>query len=187
MRLQINPARNDETYRIARGTMDVTSRVPPVLAGDPATVRREVPETRLEELRSKAIRALQRTPLSASAIARATDATASEISRLMTDMSDEQLVLDIGTGTSPVWAMRLDSASTDEEVLDFIRRLVELRPATMQELADASGARIARVRWALKTLHESGARLVKMCDSDSTTRWFLMGEARHATLRPRRG
>lgn len=153
----------ERALRLARGTRDVRTEAAAAVTG----VRAETTTGKIEQ----ALRGPD-APMTLDYLARYIDEPAGRVQNAMKRLRSAGSVVNIGTNDRPQWFWRIGDEGPTPELFDAVERIIRVRPHTLQELQEATGARRNRISGVLVKLQVRGLPVVNR-GTDQRALWSI--------------
>lgn len=108
-------------------------------------------------------------------ISRLTNLSAGKVSMAMRILRATGKVINVGSEDFPKWTLRVGDNTSTTLLTSEVKRLIEDRPMTTQELLETTGARLSRVSGALVALQRDGNQLLNL-GTQRRAKWFMVKE-----------
>ena len=92
-------------------------------------------------------------------------------------LSRESAIHNLGTPKRPLWCWRIGDETSTKELTDYIRQLISVRPMTLAELEDATGARRNRISGQLVDLREMHGKKMQNLGTRARGLWWFDSRA----------
>lgn len=166
----------EDQFRHARGTGDVyeQAKAATTLAEVKPVFKRE-PRQRHQDPKNEVVNALRGVSLSINQVSKATGISVSRVADVIRALRVEHKIANVGSEDFPKWTYRIGDSAPPHELNSEVKRLIQERPMSTQELIEITGARLTRVSGALVALQRSENQLLNL-GSQRRARWFLVGD-----------
>lgn len=167
----------EQQLKLARGTGDLAAQASAAVAVEEAkpTPVRQVQTRRRHEPKSEVLRALRGNTFNIAQIAKATGITTGKIADAVKALKADRKVANVGSEDFPLWTARVGDSTSAAELNAEVKRLIQDRPMTTQELIETTGARLARVSGALIALQRTENQLLNL-GTPRRAKWFLVSD-----------
>jgi DNA-binding transcriptional regulator GbsR (MarR family) len=170
----------EDQLKHARGTGDVAEQARAAVAAAEArpTPVKPVPQPRPQrrlDPKSEVAKVLRGNSFNTAQIAKATGLSIGKSAEALRALKAERKVANVGSEDFPRWTYRIGDETSAQELNAEVKRLIEDRPMTTQELIETTGARLARVSGALIALQRTEKQLLNL-GTQRRAKWFLVSD-----------
>lgn len=162
----------------ARGTSDLTAAATAAVAATP--VPAAPAPARGDTLAARIETALRARPMTLSSVpglglssdlSVAVGARAVRINPVLQALRDDRKIYNIGSENHPIWTWILGDDDETGALIDYLEHLITIRPFTLRELIEVTGARRNRISGALVKLQVRGLK-IENHGSTKVWRWY---------------
>ncbi len=180
----------EKRLNLARGTGDVTAKAAIAAqmdAANPAPPPPAMPRTRTAQgtfastrrpasNRQRVEQALKGQSLNTAQVAKAAGLSVGKVSQVLRELRADHRVANVGSEDFPKWTLRIGDGTPTRELAVEVRRLISDQPMSMQELVDATGAKMSRISGVIVEVQRTVGERILNLGTARRARWLLLGE-----------